>query len=229
MTEDTSKNPVYVRRAADIMQAPFPVERFALELKEIDRLEGVAYFDRLTRIPNADGLIKKGDELIEALWAIKEELEKDVASQENEYTQPPNVLVFSVDLVGLKRANDAKGRAAGNAKIKAVGEALQKTFQRSLDLYGRVSGDEFFVFAFNTPENGIEPLYGKLMENLAEDVELYVVAQHVDIGRETKMELLFNLAESNLDEVIKGLDKDDFDETGRLKSGGFRQLDKTIL
>lgn len=227
MTEDPLENPVYERRVTDILNGPFATKRLAAELEEKDRLSDLAYFDRLTKIPNGDGLIKKGDELIEALWAIKEELETSPGDEE--YAQPPIVLVFTVDLVGLKRTNDNDGRAAGNRKIKGVGEALQKTFQRSPDLYGRVSGDEFLVFAFNTPHSGADALHRKLIAHLEEGTEVYVVAQQVAIGRETKMETLFNLAESNLDEVKVGLDTTDFDETGRLLRGGFRKLENVSL
>lgn len=58
--------------------------------------------------------------------------------------EPLSLLLLDVD--ELKRINDSGGHAAGDAALKAVGEALRSVCRRS-DLPARISGDEFAVLA----------------------------------------------------------------------------------
>ncbi len=54
------------------------------------------------------------------------------------------VLVWFVDVRGLKRANDEKGHAFGDALIRATADALRESV-RANDLIARWGGDEFIV------------------------------------------------------------------------------------
>ena len=54
------------------------------------------------------------------------------------------VLVWFVDVRGLKRANDENGHAFGDALIRATADALRESV-RANDLIARWGGDEFVV------------------------------------------------------------------------------------
>jgi len=74
------------------------------------------------------------------------------------------VLVF-VDLDGLKRVNDTRGHAAGDAVLRAVAERLRRA-ARAADISGRLGGEEF---ALLLPETGAEAAV-VLAERLRRDV-----------------------------------------------------------
>ena len=62
------------------------------------------------------------------------------------------VVVFALDLDGLKELNDRVGHHAGDAALRAVGDALRSVFRES-DVVGRMGGDEFAVLLVDATED----------------------------------------------------------------------------
>ena len=56
------------------------------------------------------------------------------------------MLLFFIDVDGLKQINDSLGHTAGDRALKLTAEALKKTFRDS-DVMARLGGDEFSVLA----------------------------------------------------------------------------------
>jgi diguanylate cyclase (GGDEF)-like protein len=61
--------------------------------------------------------------------------------------------VLAIDIGGMRAINDAKGRGAGDAAIKAIATALEQELRNS-DAVGRVGGQEFAVFLMSTDVRG---------------------------------------------------------------------------
>ena len=65
----------------------------------------------------------------------------------------PNFVLFSIDINGLKRANDTNGHAAGDELIKAAAACLSKTTGNKGKAY-RTGGDEFMIITcIDNPED----------------------------------------------------------------------------
>ncbi len=75
------------------------------------------------------------------------------------------LLLFFVDLDGLKQINDRFGHLEGDQALKRVAEVLTQTF-RSSDLIARLGGDEYTVLAVDAPESQIDNIYRRLFENI---------------------------------------------------------------
>jgi len=74
------------------------------------------------------------------------------------------VLVF-IDLDGLKRVNDTRGHAAGDALITDTARVLGHVFRES-DVVGRVGGDEFAVFALLDEQDGKTAVAARLQAEI---------------------------------------------------------------
>jgi diguanylate cyclase (GGDEF)-like protein len=61
-----------------------------------------------------------------------------------------SALLLMIDIDHFKRVNDEYGHLAGDAVIRAVGEAL-RTSARSMDTVARIGGEEFGVIVPNCP------------------------------------------------------------------------------
>lgn len=62
------------------------------------------------------------------------------------------VVVFALDLDGLKQMNDRGGHHVGDAALRGVADALRTVFRES-DVVGRMGGDEFAVLLVNATED----------------------------------------------------------------------------
>lgn len=107
------------------------VDSVSLYQGAVSKLEGIAYFDRLTGLPNRLGL----DEYLAKAQAM-------VLRQEN------LALAFLfIDLDGFKAVNDSFGHAAGDQVLVETAKRLQANL-RSEELAARIGGDEFIVVLF---------------------------------------------------------------------------------
>lgn len=75
------------------------------------------------------------------------------------------MLLFFIDLDGLKQINDSFGHFEGDLAIKRVAQALKKTF-RDADLLARVAGDEFVVLAMEASDHSEASIRKRLCEDL---------------------------------------------------------------
>ena len=114
-------------------------------LRRAERAEVEALTDGLTGLLNARGWGRLLD-----------------AEEERSRRSGSPACVLSIDLNGLKRVNDGEGHAAGDALIRAAGEAIRGTLRCS-DFAARVGGDEFLVCAVDTRHLDGERLRQRLL------------------------------------------------------------------
>ncbi len=107
-------------------------------------MEQLALSDELTGLRNRRGFLLLADQ---ALRMARR-------------TQAKCALVF-IDLDGLKRINDTRGHAAGDAMISDAANVLNHVFRES-DVLGRVGGDEFAVFALLDEHDGASAVGDRL-------------------------------------------------------------------
>jgi diguanylate cyclase (GGDEF)-like protein len=69
--------------------------------------------------------------------------------------------VFFVDLDGLKTINDTWGHQEGDDALRRTAKVLKSMF-RSVDILGRLGGDEFTALTINTSEETVEVLRRRL-------------------------------------------------------------------
>lgn len=117
------------------------------------RLDRQATYDPLSGVLNRNGMLRAIPGIVAAAQRAAE-----------------SVLVWFVDVRGLKEANDVLGHDVGDAIIAAVGRALLASV-RSNDVVGRWGGDEFIVVGTGHGESA-EPLNDRVNELLAADPEL---------------------------------------------------------
>jgi diguanylate cyclase (GGDEF)-like protein len=74
-------------------------------------------------------------------------------------------MLLYADLDNMKWINDNMGHVAGDAALNQVAQILRQTFRES-DIVARIGGDEFVVFALETPDAQVDQLVGRLTRNL---------------------------------------------------------------
>ena len=111
-------------------------------------LEQLALSDELTGLRNRRGFLVLADQALRMARRAKVKC----------------VLVF-VDLDGLKRVNDTRGHAAGDALIADAARVLAHVFRES-DVVGRVGGDEFAVFALLDEHDGATAVNSRLQAEI---------------------------------------------------------------
>lgn len=117
----------------------------ARELRSLSvEMEQLALTDELTGLRNRRGFLVLADQ---ALRMARR-------------TRARCALVY-VDLDGLKRVNDTRGHAAGDALIADAARVLGHVFRES-DVVARVGGDEFAVFAVLDEHDGAEAVNTRL-------------------------------------------------------------------
>jgi diguanylate cyclase (GGDEF)-like protein len=77
-----------------------------------------------------------------------------------------DVSLLLIDLDHFKAINDTHGQAAGDAVLRAVGEALSDKL-RQTDLWGRVGGEEFAVMLVETGAAGAAVVADRLRRHFA--------------------------------------------------------------
>jgi two-component system cell cycle response regulator len=75
------------------------------------------------------------------------------------------MLLFFIDVDGLKRINDAFGHSEGDLALTRTAEALRRTFRDSDDL-ARLGGDEFAVLAIEASGHTEATVMARLRRNL---------------------------------------------------------------
>ncbi len=75
------------------------------------------------------------------------------------------LILFFVDMDGLKDINDAFGHAEGDRAIRHTAEALERTFRDS-DILGRFGGDEFAALAIEAADYSEPIIQARIRQNL---------------------------------------------------------------
>ena len=76
-----------------------------------------------------------------------------------------SALLLFADLDGLKSINDTLGHSSGDRALTTIARILKKTFRQS-DILARMGGDEFAVFAMETPLASAEKVMARLQATL---------------------------------------------------------------
>jgi diguanylate cyclase (GGDEF)-like protein len=76
-----------------------------------------------------------------------------------------SLLLFFIDVDGLKEINDVFGHAEGDASLKRMAEALEMTFRDS-DVVARWGGDEFAILAIEASGQSESAIRDRLAEYL---------------------------------------------------------------
>lgn len=117
-----------LRLLADLFGAALERRKFELELMESrQRLEEIALYDTLTRLPNRR--------------LLGERMEVAMSAAAETGTQ---LAICYLDLDGFKPINDHFGRALGDQILKAVAARLREQVRES-DTVARLGGDEFVL------------------------------------------------------------------------------------
>lgn len=75
------------------------------------------------------------------------------------------ILLFFMDIDGMKQINDSFGHGEGDHALKRVAKALKMTFRDS-DVIARLGGDEFAVLAIEASDNSETAIRARLAEDL---------------------------------------------------------------
>jgi diguanylate cyclase (GGDEF)-like protein len=111
-----------------------------LELQEtMAELEELASRDPLTHLPNRR--------------AVMLQLEREQARILRRRPTDQTACICVVDIDFFKQINDSYGHQAGDAVLRAVGEAIEKTL-RSGDFAGRLGGEEFLLLLPESSADG---------------------------------------------------------------------------
>jgi diguanylate cyclase (GGDEF)-like protein len=127
----------------------------------------------------------------------------------------PLVVAF-VDVDGLKRLNDERGHAAGDAALRAVGLSLRRCL-RGYDLVARFGGDEFVC---GLPGLPLEEALNRF-EQVAEALDELCPGTRISVG------LAAALAGDGLEAVLRRADADLY--AGRAARRGGRQGDAALV
>ena len=114
-------------------------DRIALLRTAMETAELMALTDSLTRLPNRRRL----DQVIQGEW------QRCVRSRQS-------LSFIMIDIDYFKLYNDRYGHLAGDACLRKVGEALDKTQRRGADFLARYGGEEFAVVLPDTDLDGAE-------------------------------------------------------------------------
>ena len=113
-----------------------------------ENLRKLALIDELSQVYNRRGFISVYQQYVK------------IARRDN-----MTLLLFMVDVDGLKTINDTYGHIEGDRAIVDTGRVLKDTFRTS-DLIGRIGGDEFIVLAVQASDKNISGIRKRLQDNL---------------------------------------------------------------
>ena len=123
-------------------------EREAELRRNAEALQSLSLIDELTGLKNRRGF-----------FALAEQ-ELKVAHREQQ-----TVVLFFIDLNGLKHINDQHGHAAGDIALRDAATVLSQTFRES-DILARLGGDEFVVLTRSLANNVVYAVKTRLREQL---------------------------------------------------------------
>jgi diguanylate cyclase (GGDEF)-like protein len=163
-----------------------------------DKLHAMSIIDELTQLYNRRGFFTLAVQQMKILSRNKKEM-----------------LLFFIDLDGLKWINDTLGHQEGDLALIGTANILRETF-RDADVIGRIGGDEFAILAVGTSE-----MTGALLEKrLQEHIDLY--NNEIDIIHKLSMSVgvaIYNPeCPSTIDELMSKADASMYEEKKRKRS-----------
>lgn len=132
-------------------------------IKEIERLDHLAHYDHLTKIPNRYLLLDRVEHLI-------------AQSERNKSTF---ALLF-IDLDKFKTINDTKGHAFGDQVLVEIALRLKQSIRNS-DTAARIGGDEFVLLLENlSSKHDVSPKVETLVRTL--DSEFIIAGEKFKVS-----------------------------------------------
>jgi diguanylate cyclase (GGDEF)-like protein len=123
-------------------------EKFQEQLSAIEHLllmlRSMALIDELTALYNRRGFLRTGARLLDTVRRDRH-----------------GVLLFYIDVDGLKSINDTAGHDAGDAMLVRTAQVLRSVF-RKRDIVSRLGGDEFAVLALSSDPAGSDVITNRL-------------------------------------------------------------------
>lgn len=172
----------------DVMIGALGINRdITNRMLETERLNSMAHYDQLTKVPNRYLLLDRINHLI------------DQAERHDTL-----FALLYIDLDNFKDFNDNKGHAFGDSILKEVAKCLKQSI-RNADTVARVGGDEFVVLLEEiTEENDAISIAKDLIEELhkpfiLEEIE-YNVSGSIGIA-------FYPVDGSNTDQLLAAADK----------------------
>jgi diguanylate cyclase (GGDEF)-like protein len=115
------------------------------------------------------------------------------------------MILFFLDLDGLKHINDCYGHGEGDRALKRAARALEMTFRDS-DVIARIGGDEFAVLAVEASRNSEAAMRSRLSRALKltgekdarYELNLSLGAARVEIGCKSSMRKLMDMADQSM-------------------------------
>ena len=115
------------------------------------------------------------------------------------------MILFFVDVDGLKNINDTYGHGEGDRALKRAAKALEMTFRDS-DVIARLGGDEFAVLAIEASRNSEAAMRSRLSRALKlicekearYDLNLSLGAARVEVGSKSSMRKLMDRADQSM-------------------------------
>ena len=86
---------------------------------------------------------------------------KVLKEYEEAEAQPEDLVVFAMDINGLKKTNDSQGHEAGDELICGAAECIRRAFPEAARCY-RTGGDEFVILVDGLDKDGAEAVLKKL-------------------------------------------------------------------
>ncbi len=163
-----------------------------LSEEEKQRAAYLAEHDALTGLPNRRNFQRQARELLRRAAARGE-----------------TAALLFIDLDNFKPVNDNHGHETGDRALKIIGRRLQKTI-RAEDAIARFGGDEFLVCLILN--NGVEAVLGKLMEAVAEPIEVRGAVLHLSASIGVA---LYPEQGDSLDQLIRAADQDMYRQKSR--------------
>lgn len=141
-----------LEQLADMLSTTLQLElRIAEEARRAERFQAEALTDAMTHLYNRGG------------W---EQLLDAEEARCRRYGHAAAVLM--IDLDELKRINDSRGHAAGDALIVRTAQALRRAV-REIDIVARLGGDEFGVIGVGCGSSGGDVLRRRVEAELASE------------------------------------------------------------
>ena len=113
-----------------------------------DKLHFMSFNDELTSLYNRRGFFTLADQQMKVAQRIKSRM-----------------MLFFIDIDDMKWINDTFGHREGDRALINSAAVLNETFRES-DIIGRIGGDEFAIFAFDTTEMTPELIKSRLQNQL---------------------------------------------------------------
>ena len=162
-------------------------------------LRSLSIIDELTGLYNRRGFLRLAEHHLELAHRTKKGL-----------------LLFFIDLDGLKKINDRYGHQEGDQALIKTADILKETF-RSSDIIARLGGDEFMVLMVGARPESAEQSTQRLRDNLKSHNRFKQTSYELSFSQGTAF---FDPLQSNLriEELIIMADRALYDEKRKKKT-----------